>query len=902
MDLKINGSAASADAGPDDTLVEVLRDGLGLTGTKLVCGTGVCGACTVLVDGTPAVSCLTPPTAVAGREVTTVEGLGGDSGAHPVQRAFAAHDALQCGYCTPGFVVEAAAFVDRWRAEHGDVAPDRARIAAALAGHLCRCGAYEGIYAAVAAACAGEHDAAEPADAAGAAGSPARVEAMDKITGRARYTTDIRLDGRLEGVIVRSTRAHARVEAVRGPGTGRTGDGDGDGDVTMIELLPEDRTVRYVGEPIAAVAAGTRAKALAAAARVEVTYTPLPEVLTVAAATEPGTAAVYPDAAARKRAPNSAESPGRAGRWQGNVRGPSGGGWRGRTAARRIAAARARGDRRLVTERFSTGVQVHTPLEPHACLARWDGDELHLWVSTQGVDGLARHAKRRWEAAEVHVHAEHVGGGFGAKQGVTSDVVAAVELARASGRPVGVELSREEELADGGNRPGTSTEVSMLAADDGRLAALTVDTHGDGGVAVGSSVAGLAMFMYGRAPRRLRDFDVVTNRPPGKPFRGPGAAPLLWALEQAVDETAHRLGEDPIALRRRWDGNSKRRALYDLAARLPAWRDRAPTGSLTGRFRRGVGVSAANWLYLLEPGTEVELTVRDGIVVARTGTQDIGTGTRSVVAEVVRAELGLPADRVRVEVGHSGTPRGPASAGSKSTTSVGPAASDAARRLRAELGSRAGPGSGPGSGSGTGPGSGNGTGTGTAAEGSVLAALDGADGLRVVGRRRRDRRGYLIPFPISGLQIGRGFSGAVHVTEVEVDTRLGKVRVTRVWGGISAGRIYTDRLARGQCEGGIIQGIGFALYEERLTDPQTGAVLTGGLEDYRIPGIGDSPEIDIHFHTDGWDHVTGSGVGLGEVSTVGVAASIGNAIYNATGWRPRDLPIRPDRILEGLGK
>src|SRR5262245_4260603 len=149
MEITINGNVAVVDVDPDDTVVGLLREGLGLTGTKLVCGTGVCGACTILVDGTPIASCLAPGEAIEGRAVTTVEGLGGT---HPVQRAFAAHDALQCGYCTPGLVVGAAAFTDRWRATHGDVAPTRSQIAQAMAGHLCRCGAYQNIYAAIAAA------------------------------------------------------------------------------------------------------------------------------------------------------------------------------------------------------------------------------------------------------------------------------------------------------------------------------------------------------------------------------------------------------------------------------------------------------------------------------------------------------------------------------------------------------------------------------------------------------------------------------------------------------------------------------------------------------------------------------------------------------------------------------
>ncbi|GAA2874960.1 xanthine dehydrogenase family protein molybdopterin-binding subunit [Streptosporangium fragile] len=830
----VNGVPTEVDAGPDDAAVDVLREGLGLTGAKAACRTGVCGACTVLVDGTPQAGCLLPAAAVREREVTTAEGLD-----HPVQRAFAVHDGLQCGYCTPGFVVEAAAFVDAWRAEHGDVAPPRERIAAALAGHLCRCGAYQGIYAAVAAACRGEHD--------GDAAVPARVEAMDKVTGRARYTTDVRLPGQLEGVIIRSTVAHARVTSVTG------------GTRHVVDLLPPDRTVRYVGQPVAAVAAPTRREALAAAGTVEIGYDPLPAALD----DTPGAPPVY-DADSRKRAPSSSEGLNLPGGWDGNVRGPfTRAGWRGRTAARRIEAARRAADPRLVTGTFTTAVQVHTPLEPHACVAHWDGGDLHLHLSTQTVGLAAAQAAERWNLPpeRVHVVADHVGGGFGAKAGITVETVAAVELARAWAAPVRVVLSRAEELTDAGNRPGTRTTLELLTDDKGDLAALSVDVRGRGGVSIGSAVAVFARLMYGTAPRRLRDYDVVTNEPPGTPFRGPGAPPLLWALEQAVDEAAHRRGEDPVALRRRWDGNRKRHALYDWAAALPVWADRPPTGSQSGRFRRGVGVAAANWAYMLDPATEVELEVEDGVVVARTTTQDIGTGIRSVIAGVLREELDLPAERIRVEIGRTGAVYGPPSIGSRTTTSVAPAVRDAARRLR-ERGL--------------------------------------AEGARVVGRRHRDRYGYVTPFAMSGMALGRGFSGAVHVTEVEVDTRLGVVRPLRVWAGIAVGHVYAERLARSQCEGGIVQGIGYALYEERHVDPVTGTVLTANLDDYRIPGIGDTPEMTVHFHRDGWEHVTGRGVGVGEVSTIGVAASIGNAVHNATGWRPHDLPIRPDRLLEGI--
>ncbi|TDP94937.1 molybdopterin-dependent oxidoreductase [Labedaea rhizosphaerae] len=854
--ITVNGTEHQVSTDPDRPAVDVIRDELGLTGTKLVCGAGVCGACTLQLDGTPVASCLLPAAALAGKSVTTVEGL-----AHPVQRAIAAHDGLQCGYCTPGFVVEGAAFVDTWRAEHGDVAPSREEIAAALAGHLCRCGAYDGIYDAIAAACTGAHDTVEADDS-----RPPRVEAMEKVTGRARYTTDVQLPDQLDGAIVRSASAHALVRSVKAPA-----------DTVLVDLLGADRVVRYLGQPIAAVAAATRAQAAELAQQVVVEYERRPAAVDVEHAQAPGAPVIYPTKPERKAAPNSGEGvPVLPTSWRGNVRGPSSMSWRSRTAVKRIEEAKGRNDSKLFSATFTTPVQVHTCLEPHGCVAAWQPDgSLVLHMSTQAVGEVAERAAKRWQLGEgqVRVVAEHVGGGFGAKTGLTVEAIAAVELAKAHGVPVRVVFDRSEELTTTGYRPGTHTEVQLLADDEGELAALTMDTHGDGGVAIGSGVAALGRLVYGTAPRRLRDFDVITNQSPGSPFRGPGGPPMAWAVERSVDEMAVRLGEDPIALRRRWDGNKKRHALYDWASGLPVWADRPAPGAQTGRFRRGVGVAAGNWMYFLDPGTTVELEVVDGVVVARNTVQDIGTGIRSVITGVLRDELGLPADRVRVEIGRTTAAHGPTSGGSRTTTSVAPAVHDAARLLRKELGVE---------------------------RGSIVDRLDQANGLRVRGKRHRDRRGYLTPFAMNGVAVGRGMSGAVHVTEVEVDTRLGKTRVTRVWAGIAAGRVYNERLAYSQCAGSIIQGVGFALHEQRHLDPATGVVLTDNLEDYRIPGIGDTPEIEVHFHQDGWDHVTGGGIGLGELATLGVAASIGNAVRNATGWSPLDLPIRPDRLLEGI--
>jgi xanthine dehydrogenase YagR molybdenum-binding subunit len=854
----VNGTSVELRPHHDGVLLDSLRDELGLRGTKVGCEAGVCGACTVHVDGAPLVSCLLPASAVEGRAVTTIEHLGATD-LHPIQRALAAHDGLQCGFCSPGFAMEAAAFHDEWRSVHAaGVTPSRAEIAEALAGHLCRCGAYAAIYEAVAAACAGLYD--DPrgnwtAD---------RIDAVEKLTGEAEYTVDVSLPGMLHGVIVRSPHAHALVERLTLP-------------ERAIELLPSDRVVRFVGQPMAAVAALTRreAKQLADGIVAGASFTVRPHVLDAEQARDASSAPVYEHRAARKLAPNSAEGPLVPAPWKGNVRGPSSGlSSRRFTARSRVEKARRSNDDGLVDLRFTTASQVHTPLETHASVARWNDDEsVDVWVSTQAVSDLRVKIAEHFHVPvdKVHIHARHVGGAFGCKLGLSTDTVAAIELSRLHRLPVRVVLSRAEELVDGGSRPGTVSELGMVSNTDGSLRALTMNTYGDGGVSVGSTVAGMARLIYGRSPRSLYDFDVATNAPRGTPFRGPGGPPLAWALEQGVDQMAHQRGIDPIELRRRWDGNRKRARLYDWAGDLPVWRDRPPTGSQFGRFRRGVGLAAANWFYFVDPGTKVEVAIVDGRVVVRTATQDMGTGSRSVLAGAVSEVLGVARSSVEVKIGTTSAPHGPASGGSRTTTSIAPAARAAATQLKESMervGARIGD--------------------------------PGANGMSATAGRPKDRRGFVTPFTMYDFRVGRGMSGAVHIVEVEVDTLLGHTRALRAWGGIAAGIIREPRLARSQCEGAIVQGISFALYEQRIIEPNTGHVLTSNLEDYRFAGIGDCPEISIHFDEKGWDHVPGGGVGVGEVATMPVAAAVANAVHNATGWRPLDLPIRPDRLMSGL--
>ena len=902
--VNVNGEAHDLEADIDDVVVDVLRDRLGLTGTKLTCGAGVCGTCTVLLDGEPVVGCLTPAVAVAGRHVETIESVAARS--HPVVRAFAVHNALQCGFCTPGFVVEAAAFHDRWRAEHGPIEPCDADVAAALAGHLCRCGAYPEILAAVRAACAGDFDAGTGHDPEEPRGP--RREAIEKVAGQALYTVDVRLGGQLEGLILRSPHAHARVVAVDLSAAMTV-----DGVHAAVDLTPDGGMVRYIGCEVAAVAAVDRRTAHAALRRIAVIYEPLPAVVGMAAARADGAPTVY--ATGSRRPPPAGERRPNPAPWRGNLHGPVGAfSTRRRVVRRLVRRARAAGDPLLVEGVFRAEAQQHTAFEPHAAVARWGGDSLEVYVSTQGVSHLAREIAKRFRLPEdkVRVHAEHVGGGFGAKQELGPEVVAAVELARAAGVPVRVVFDRLEELSVAGYRPAAEIELSLLTDREANLRALRVAAYADAGVAIGSSIAALARLTYPARAKELIDYDVVTNASPGSPFRGPGGPLTCFAVEQAVDEAARRLGRDPITLRQRWDPDPLRQRLYRWAAALPTWRERA-TLARTGRFRHGVGVAAANWFYFWQSGCEVELSVEDGRLVAATATQDIGTGSRSVLANVIAGAFGLDPSEVEIRLGDSRLAPGPRSGGSSTTATIVPAALDAAQRLKCQVAARLA--------------------TpirrtvipteGIQHEGTLLSwreAITHANGMRVVaGRPGDDRRlgrravaafggagmigrGYIWLLRLMlHLRTGRGYPGAVHVAEVEVDTRLGRTRVLKVHAGLAVGRPAAHELAASQARGAIIQGIGYALYEQREVDPHTGLVLTAGLEDYRIPGIADIPEIDLHFDPAGFEHVAGGGVGLGEVSTLPVAAAIANAVNDAIGARPYEIPIRPDRLLALIG-
>ena len=325
------------------------------------------------------------------------------------------------------------------------------------------------------------------------------------------------------------------------------------------------------------------------------------------AARKPDAALVF-EKSSRKKAANVSEGSPAPAPWKQNVRGPSAAfSHKARKVRSAIAAAAETHDPLLVEGVFRTAGQSHTCLEPHATVARFDGDRLTLHVSTQAVFHLMELIAKRYKLDhdKVRVIADHVGGGFGSKGSLGIDTIAAIELARAAKAPVRVVLDRHDELSVTGHRPATEIDIALLPSREGNLKALSLTAYSDNGAAVNSTIAALARLIYPAEAKELIDFDVVSNLPPGAPFRGPGGPPMAFALEQAVDEAALRMQIDPIKLAQAMGHRSQSSASLRLGGgtrRLAQRQGDMPAQS--GRYRRGVGVAAGYWLYLLAAGLE----------------------------------------------------------------------------------------------------------------------------------------------------------------------------------------------------------------------------------------------------------------------------------------------------------
>jgi len=489
----INGLPVTLEHDPSSAAVEAIRDTAGLTGTKLVCGAGVCGACTVLVDGKPAASCCMPACSLEGKQVQTIEQFDRDN-LHPVQKAFLVHDGLQCGFCTPGFIVEAIHFYDQWRDRNGNESPSRETIAAAMAGHLCRCGAYEGIYSAIQAACQGDFD-----DVA---------------------TADLEFP-RHEGIkFLSSPHAHAKVVSIDFSAAEKI-----NGVEAVIDVLEDPhRVVRYAGQPILAIAATDEETAIRAIAAVEVEYRVMSFVVDPVVARKPEAHVVYPES--KKLTPNASEGPIPPGSWKGNIRTPLTNKFlssrKGKAKKALTAARSGKEGLHLIEHTFSTPAQTHTSLEPHVCVANWDGRKLTVHSSTQSVHLLGKEIAKHFKVprTDVTVHAEFIGGAFGSKQGLILEIKTAVELAMKTKRPVQMAFTRDEEMVMGGFRPTSEIEMALVVDDDANQRGITATAWGCCGTAVQSQNAPWLRLMY-NGPKDLKDYDVLANWGSARPFRGP---------------------------------------------------------------------------------------------------------------------------------------------------------------------------------------------------------------------------------------------------------------------------------------------------------------------------------------------------------------------------------------------
>jgi xanthine dehydrogenase YagR molybdenum-binding subunit len=683
-----------------------------------------------------------------------------------------------------------------------------------------------------------------------------RVDAVAKVRGEATYAAEHRLGDVVHAVLVLSTIARGRVvgidrsaaqavpgvlailahdntERLNGEVTGRPGL-----DKKLL-LLGGDR-IEHERQPVAVVVAERLESAREAAAKLAVTYAaeaPLTDI------EDPRATEFLPRQTAHAEPPEI-------------VRGDAAG---ARNAAGTVFSAT-----------YSTPVENHNPIEPHAAIASWDGDRLTLYDTTQGVFEFRRKLAGIFSMAEdrVHVVSPFVGGGFGNKGSLWEHQALAALAARHTGRTVKLVLERDQMFSNTGHRPRTLQRITFGADGDGTVTSFEHDVFADTStydVFVESSGEYTAMaYAFPNAIVRHRLARLNVGTPTF--MRAPGEATGTYALEAALDELAANLGIDPIELRLRnyaeRDPNKDKpfsskylRECYARGAERFGWheRDPRPRSRRDGRMLLGLGMAGGAYPAQIFPASARVAIYPDGNVTVRSGTHELGQGTYTALGQIAADELGIDPGRVRVEIGDTDFPRAMNSGGSTTIASVGSAVALACRKLRAQLAGHELP----------------------ARELSATADFG----------EPKAREGYSCA------------SFAAQFAEVEVDPDFFTVRVRRMFGVFDVGRVVNERLAHSQFIGGMTMGIGMALLEETQTDPASGRIMNANLADYLLPVNADIGDIDAEALGIRDDIVNPIGTKpVGEIGICGAAAAVANAVYHATGVRVRDLPIGPRRL------
>ncbi|HEX7968481.1 MAG TPA: molybdopterin cofactor-binding domain-containing protein [Stellaceae bacterium] len=900
----VNGRERSIDVPPARRLTDVLRHDLGMTGTKVGCDAGDCGACTVLIDGAQHCACLVAAAQVSGRKVLTVEGLAAGGTLDRLQAAFHRHGAAQCGICTPGMLMAATDLLAR------DPVPDEAAVLDALGGVLCRCTGYRKIVDAVLGV-AGAAALAEPAAGVAVGARLAKVDGIAKLTGAERFGADAAPEDALWLRAVRSPHARARFKLgsfdalhERYPGLVRVLTAADIPGANRFGIYPAGKDqpalaethVRFRGEAVAALVGDHATITAIGDDEVPILWEPLPPVTGIAAALAPGAPILHAEK------PDNVLITGRLGR--GDVE-------------RAIAAAAV-----SVDGAYATSFVEHAYIEPEAGYARRVGDRIEVVACTQTPymdrDEIALILGLRPD--QVRVVPTAVGGGFGGKLDLSLQplIATAAWLLR---RPVRCVYTRPESMASTTKRHPAEIRARLAADADGRLTA--VDFRADfntGAYASWGPTVANRVPVHASGPYLVPNVSAVaraiyTNEMPAGAFRGFGVPQTAVATETLMDELAAKLGLDPLEFRLR---NALRPGLPTatgqvlaasvglvscLEALRPHWHAvRAAVQDFNakpaaGPCRRGVGI-AAMWYgigntSMSNPSTMRVGLGRDGAVTLYSGAVDIGQGSNTILMQICADALGAPVAALRLVSGDTDrTADAGKTSASRQTFVSGGAAKRAAEDLRRQIAALAGAGDG--------------------------ARIEfGQDGIAV------HRDGALHRLDLSGLPVsnetgdvltgtgtfdppttpldadGQGvpyatYAFAAQLAIVEVDLGLGTVKVLRIVAAHDVGKAINPTQVEGQIHGGVAQGIGLALMEEYIPG------RTENLHDYLIPTIGDVPEIECLLIEDGEPLGPYGAKGIGEPALVPTAPAILNAIHDAAGVRLRHVPATPDRVRAAL--
>ncbi len=731
-----------------------------------------------------------------------------------------------------------------------------------------------------------------------------RVDAWAKVTGQAKYTSDMQLPGMLYAKMLRSNVPHAKIKAID---TSEAEKLPGVHAVHLIESpkqegedAPKYPDVKYVGQPLAGVAAESLDIAKEAIGLIKVSYQQMPFVIDVEAAMEPDAPLVFEAPIERQEDGGDIGVVHDGSTGEGNVRGPSTSSFFG---GPRGDLDKGFEEAEVIVERtYRTQVHTHLPLETHGVVVDWKPDEMMVYASTQNTNAVRNEMAGLFglPKSKVRVVCEFMGGGFGAKHSAGSFGPMAANLSKKTGRPVWLMLDRKEEHLAEGNRPNSIHYLKIGAKKDGTLTAIKQKSHGTAGVALGAGVGRIAQILYECPNFATEQYDVLTHAGPGAAWRAPGNVQGAFGLEQAIDELAEKLKMDPIAFRDMIDKSEVRKVERQRGAELFGWSRRKPAGSDDGVVKKGLGIAQSTWPRFVNLDASVELKVhKGGGVEIRSSVQDIGTGTKTIMAQVVAEELGLAVKDVTVNIGDTFFPVGPGSGGSVVTGSITPPTRNAAYEAKKALlklvakkwdtdSSQL-----------------------EMAEGQVRHKEDASkkmsfkeatnlmrtSQMSTFASRSDDYEGFQQPWGLA-----YGDLGSVQFAEVSVNTDTGFVKVDRIVAAHSCGRPLNINQLESQINGGVIQGVSYALYENRVMDNATGHMLNANVDQYKMPYSMEIPQIDTIIVEEYSARSSTDAYGIGEPANIATAAAVANAVYNAIGVRIYEIPITPASILKALNK